>query len=227
MDNIFNLGNNNFQIKANAVFQTLDAKDKGGADGRIEASIWNEFADKVGGKHINQYITQQNAVKSINAYIKRGGEIVKQAIYDYLGWSTDKAHERINNAKKMLEDVAKGTSQVTIRIAQDKKTGEIVKEATLSDGRYIIASYDKQGNIESIVVSTETGQATETSQNGQLNDDATEVMFRKDDIQVDAETNTQRNHKYDLKVTEGYEFEKYKALADKIFGSHSDKNEQS
>ena len=221
MTNIFNLGNNNFQVKANAVFQTLDAKD-GKADGKISASIWNEFADKVGGKHINEYITEQNAVKSINAYIKRGGEIVKQAIYDYLGWSTDKAHERMNNAENMLEDVANDTSQVQIEKGKDEKTGQIYKKATLPDGRYIGVRYDKHGNIERIMVSIETGEVTETNQNGQLKYDATEVAFGKDAIQVDAETKTQKNRKYDLKVTEGYEFEKYKTLAEKIFGSSFD-----
>lgn len=215
MANIFNLGNNNFQVKANAVFQTLDAKD-GKADGKISASIWNDFADKVGGKHINEYITEQNAIKSINAYIKRGGEIVKQAIYDYLGWSTDKAHERMNNAEKMLEDVANDPSQVEIK----KNTKTKSKTATLNDGRFIVAYYDKNGKIDKIAVSTEKGDVTETKEGESYKYDASEVNFQAKSMGIDAETSNQRNFTMDLKVTEGYDFEKYKALAEKIFGSY-------
>ena len=221
MANIFNLGNNNFQVWANAVFQTLDAKD-GKADGEISASIWNDFADKVGGKHINEYITEQNAVKSINAYIKRGGEIVKQAIYDYLGWSTDKAHDRMNNAEKMLEEVAIDPTQAQITEAEDSRVGGTWKKATLSDGRYIAASYDNRGQINEITVSTDV--KTDEIRCADINDagDFAEVNFDSSGAHVDSETTLIKNGKYDLKVTDGYEFEKYKVLAEKIFGSYND-----
>ena len=67
MANIFNLGNNNFQVKANAVFQTLDAKD-GKADGKISASIWNDFAGNngsaTGGPTLEMFVKSYNAVSS-------------------------------------------------------------------------------------------------------------------------------------------------------------------
>lgn len=47
----------------------LDAQDSGGKDGKIEASIWNEFVKDKGGKTIQSSITIENARKSITTYL--------------------------------------------------------------------------------------------------------------------------------------------------------------
>lgn len=220
MDNLFNIGNNKFQIMESAVFQSLDAKD-GNNDGKISASIWNEFADKVGGKHINNFITKQNALRSISTYLKRGGEIVKQAIYDYFGWSTDKAHERLNEADKMMEDISNNPSIAKIT-KKTLKSGKRIKTATLPDGRFIDAYYDKNGKIANIYVSTDVVENTYVMPNKKYRGDNSEVSYSKDGAWVEAETSQQKNCRFDLNVTDGYDFEKYKQMAEKIFGSEFD-----
>ncbi len=79
--NIEPSGNN---LNVNEIFAKLDAMDGGGADGKIEASIWNTFADVAGGKHIKNFINKDNAIKSISAYIARASEDVKNKISDFL-----------------------------------------------------------------------------------------------------------------------------------------------
>ena len=56
---------------AGQIAKALDAKDKGGADGKIEASVWNAFVADKGGKSIRYSISIENAMKSITTYVVR------------------------------------------------------------------------------------------------------------------------------------------------------------
>ncbi len=53
--------------------QTLDAKD-GKCDGKISASVWNEFVQRKGGKSIKYSITVENATRSISTYLVRNSQ---------------------------------------------------------------------------------------------------------------------------------------------------------
>lgn len=53
--------------------QTLDAKD-GKSDGKISASVWNEFVHGKGGKSIKYSITLENATRSISTYFARNSK---------------------------------------------------------------------------------------------------------------------------------------------------------
>lgn len=79
-----NIGPSGNNLNVNEIFAKLDAMDGGGADGKIEASIWNAFADVAGGKHIKNFINKDNAIKSISAYIARASEDVKNKISDFV-----------------------------------------------------------------------------------------------------------------------------------------------
>ena len=58
---------------AEQIARNLDRKD-GKEDGKIQASIWNEYAETTGGNKIKNCITLKNAIASITTYIKRGSE---------------------------------------------------------------------------------------------------------------------------------------------------------
>ena len=105
MSNNFNVSN--MKVNTNAVFQSLDIKD-GNANNKIDASIWNAFARQVGGKTIKSSINESNAIRSINAYLKRGGETVKRIICEFLGWDLHKAKQNVSEAEQMLQDAADG-----------------------------------------------------------------------------------------------------------------------
>ena len=55
---------------AGQIAQKLDAQD-GKIDGKIKASIWNDFAKSVGGKEIKNEISIENAIGSITLYAQR------------------------------------------------------------------------------------------------------------------------------------------------------------
>lgn len=63
---------------AGQIAQKLDAKD-GSKDGKISASIWNEFVAGKGGKEINEFIDVEQAMKSITTYAVKGGNAEKSA----------------------------------------------------------------------------------------------------------------------------------------------------
>ena len=207
----------NGKLDCGAIFNSLDKMD-GKADNKIQASIWNAFADKVGGKHIKNYIELNNAVKSIKYYLRRGGEAVQKIMQEYFGYSTETAQKNIDDAEKMLNEVASNPSSANI----EKNNEKNYKKATLPDGRWIKVWYDKDGKIEEICVSTNTQKHDEVDSNGVDKDmDVEEVVFSKERASVEGENPDEKEHNHVLEynITSGYVFEKYKALAEKIFGA--------
>lgn len=55
---------------ADLIAQKLDAAD-GKKDGKIEASIWNEFVKEQGGNEIQNHITLKDAINSIKTYVQK------------------------------------------------------------------------------------------------------------------------------------------------------------
>ena len=83
--------------------EKLDAMDKDGKDGKIEASIWNKFVKDKGGLDIKNYIKINVAIKSLILYLCRQAKEKSKLIVD-LGqeWinSLDENNlNKINNTK--------------------------------------------------------------------------------------------------------------------------------
>lgn len=210
------------KINVAAVFNSLDMKD--GSDGKITASIWNEFADKVGGKHVKNYITWENAYKSIEFYIKRGGEKIREIMSEHLGFKYETANNNLNDAESLLEDVANGKETVTI--TEENNNDTKIKYATLSDGRYIQVQYDENGEIIEVAVSTKATKHKECDPDESEQNilDYPEVSYNEEGAWVEAEddNNNEHNGVEEFQVTDGYNFVKYKQLAEKIFGKYNE-----
>ena len=74
---------------AGQIAQKLDAAD-GTKDGKINASIWNEFAQEHGGKTIKESIDVESAMNSITTYAVRGAKPAGKSVDDLAqGWLDD------------------------------------------------------------------------------------------------------------------------------------------
>ena len=67
--------------QAGQIAKQLDKKD-GYEDGKISASIWNEFVADKGGKEIKYSITLENAMKSISTYLYKNANKAGQTVKD-------------------------------------------------------------------------------------------------------------------------------------------------
>lgn len=61
------------------IAENLDKQD-GTADGKISASVWNEFVKDKGGKEVNEFINIEDAMKSITTYAIRGAKVAKTTV---------------------------------------------------------------------------------------------------------------------------------------------------
>ena len=86
------------------------------------------------------------------------------------------------------------------------------KKAKLPDGRCIKVCYDKEGEITDILISHDT---TPDKYSDGSTFDGAEVRYKKDIALYNTDKN---NGFFDGPITSGYDFEKLKALAEKIFG---------
>ena len=112
---------NGSNLNANEIFAKLDSMGNGN-DGKIEASIWNQFADIAGGNHINNYIEQQSALKSIQTYLSKATSEVKNKIAEYVNsGKTDysSADEAYNELQKQVEQ--KTETEKKARVEYNKK----------------------------------------------------------------------------------------------------------
>lgn len=114
-----NIGPSGNNLNVNEIFAKLDAMDGGGADGKIEASIWNTFADVAGGKHIKNFINKDNAIKSISAYIARASEDVKNKISDFV------KNSNIDNTKATGNS---STTNTTSKTDEDSTISRMIEE---------------------------------------------------------------------------------------------------
>ena len=70
-------------FNAKEIFNELDAAD-GKKDGKINKSIWNEFAAAAEGNTIKNYIEEENAIKAIERYLAKANDEVKGKVADFL-----------------------------------------------------------------------------------------------------------------------------------------------
>lgn len=126
-----------------------------------------------------------------------------------------KAQQAFDNANKLLADVANMEPKPEIISVHNDKGNYDWKIAELPDGRWIEARYDENGEITSIRISYDTTQ--DTMSNGTKHDGA-EVRYDKNG---EAWYDTDKNNScFEGYITSGYDFEKLKAIAEKIFGKN-------
>lgn len=87
------------------IFAKLDSLDNKGADEKIEASIWNKFADIAGGKHIKNEINKSDALKSISSYLAKATDEIKQNIKAFI-WTESLITETMTPEQKELHNMS-------------------------------------------------------------------------------------------------------------------------
>lgn len=209
--------NINVNLNADAIWQQLDIKD-GTKDSKINNSVWNEFADITGGNHINEFIDEKNALRSINSYLKRASKETINNICKFLGWnnSDSNINEEITTSDNLLEKISKNPSMISEITEGENDDGSSWKKAKLSDGRFIQVNYTADGSIESVNVSTDPKKTL--YYNDQYGD-GTEIDYSEDGISIAL---SKEADVYAATVNkEGYDFSKYQKLAEQIFGEKS------
>ena len=96
---------NEINLNPETIYRRLDELDGGlGTDNKgetfIRKSIWNEFADICGGKHINEQITKDDAMRSIKTYIQRATADTKKKIAQFLGLNNQNNNQSVSADKR-------------------------------------------------------------------------------------------------------------------------------
>ena len=130
---------NRVNLNAAEMFDKLDAKD-GKADNKIQASIWNEFAETAGGNKINNCILKENALKSIQSYLKRASEGTKEAISNLLGQSKPAASAPATVAEEVVASAVVSEAEVEQETeekisVENKNANQIFDELDAKDGK--------------------------------------------------------------------------------------------
>ena len=128
----------------------------------------------------------------------------------YHNRNRNKIQQTFDGANKLLADVANMKKKPKIESGKDEDDTKW-KKATLTNGQYIQVYYDKDGNINMISISHDTTPDHGTSSTF----DGAEVTYTKTEAFYD---NDKSNSDWEGSITSGYNFEKLKALAKKIFG---------
>ena len=149
----------------------------------------------------NETVHQYN--KDVRAYNKEVGEV-----NDFNKNERSKAQKVFDEANKFLAEVANMNPKPEITSWHCEEEDYDKKKVKLPDGRWLLVCYDKEGEITKIWISHDT-----TLDDDSL--DKTDVIYSKDKAWYDTDKN---NFLYEGSITSGYDFEKLKALAEKIFG---------
>ena len=123
-----------------------------------------------------------------------------------------KIRKAFDDANRFLAEVANMNPKPAINSGHNEEGDYDWKCTTLPDGRWIEVHYDKEGEIKEILISYDTTPDKET--NGSTFDGA-EVRYTKNKAWYDTDKN---NNDWEGSITSGYDFEKLKAIAEKIFG---------
>lgn len=95
----------NTNLNPEMIFAKLDSFDTKGSDEKIEASIWNKFADLAGGNHIKKEICKEDALKSIANYLARATDEIKENIQGFI-WKEELITENMSPEKKELHNMS-------------------------------------------------------------------------------------------------------------------------
>ena len=123
----------NSNTLAKQIAAALDEKDKQGKNGKIEASVWNQFVQDKGGKQISNFININDAVKSLVVYLYRQAKSKGQFIAE-LG------QEWINNLASSDDNKVTDTP-VSQNSKKTKKSN--VKKEEQDLGKKVDTSYSR------------------------------------------------------------------------------------
>ena len=123
-----------------------------------------------------------------------------------------KIRKTFDGANRFLAEVANMNPKPAISSGHYEEGDYDWKGTLLPDGRWITVWYDKEGEITDILISYDTTPDKKT--NGSTFDGA-EVRYTKNKAWYDTDKN---NDDWEGSITSGYDFEKLKAIAEKIFG---------
>lgn len=138
---------------ASQLAQKLDAAD-GKQDGKIEASIWNEFVADKGGKQIQNHITVNNAVKSITTYVARESKKLGKAANDLANeWLTGKTGgaAEVKDTAEAAEPKVYGSPNDPI---PESELLEMVEKGELKKGDILYCYQTSCGNSKAKVIMT-------------------------------------------------------------------------
>ena len=121
-----------------------------------------------------------------------------------------KIRKTFDDANRFLAEVANMNPKPKISSGHNEKDDYDWKQVDLPDGRWIEVRYDKEGEIKEILISYDTTPDKKT--NGSF--DGAEVEYTKNKAWYDTDKN---NDEWEGSITSGYDFEKLKAIAEKIF----------
>ena len=120
-------------LNAADIFAKLDAAD-GQANGRIDKSVWNAFAEAAGGNQIKNYIEKDNAINAIGRYLANASEEVKENVSSFLD------NVKIQESKSGETDKAQDSAPA----AGEQSEGETISvPLRLEDGSTINLTFDK------------------------------------------------------------------------------------
>lgn len=120
-------------LNAADIFAKLDAAD-GQANGRIDKSVWNAFAEAAGGNQIKNYIEKDNAINAIGRYLANASEEVKENVSSFLD------NVKIQGSKSGETDKAQDSAPA----AGEQSEGETISvPLRLEDGSTIYFTVDK------------------------------------------------------------------------------------
>ena len=123
-----------------------------------------------------------------------------------------KIRKTFDDANRFLAEVANMNPKPEIKSGHHEEGDYDWKGTTLPDGRWIEVHYDKNGEITKILISHDT---TPNKNSDGSTFDGADVKYTKDKAQYDT---YKKNSVFEGAITSGYDFEKLKALAKKIFG---------
>lgn len=123
-----------------------------------------------------------------------------------------KIQQTFDDANQFLAEVANMDPKPKIKSGKNTEKNYEWKEAELDDGRWIQVRYNSEGEISEILISHDT---TPNKSDDGTTYDAADIKYTQEKARYDTDHN---NGKYEGSITSGYDFEKLKALAEKIFG---------
>ncbi len=123
-----------------------------------------------------------------------------------------KIRKTFDDANRFLAEVANMNPKPAIDSGHNEEGDYDWKQANLPDGRWIEVQYDKNGEITRIMISHDT---TPNKNSDGSTYDGADVEYTKDKAKYDT---YQNNSAWEGSITSGYDFEKLKAVAKKIFG---------
>lgn len=140
-------------------------------------------------------------------------EYVKANAVNKFNEELPKIQKTFDEANMFLAEVANMNPPAEVTSGTDDD-GDNWKQAKLPDERWIKVRYDKNGEIEEILISHDT---TPDHKDDGTTTNGDDVSYTKDKASVDTDKS---NFKYEhfINITNEYDFEKLKTLAEKIFG---------